>query len=351
MFYLDKVCGKSIGSDDRSFSQPSSFAASEKSYHLSHQSIASPDHSLTAGNTMMMTEENLSPVELQKAYDKSKPKNDRLVSNIRAPPAQNTSLLMYACDPKKLSEIDEDFAELSIGEDGSKKASTALQAPMRHAVVSDDRENEKPVKYLEVETHSYNPGISSGLDINNWNSNAKENSFLGDESSGSFPSECLENFANEKKECPIPENSFLAWKEHHQVGENCLSSPSVYQDQMILSEELAHIKQKKLPGEFDDYYNDEDVEKDFDSEQEEDEEERHIISQSSDTGLALHYSSYPTFNPVLGVHFVPPATDESLNESQENEESRSSSRQPVVAREDLMRAEKLERLMRLRHEP
>lgn len=348
-----KVCGKPIGSDDRSCSQPPSFSASEKSYHLSHQSVASPDHSLTAGNMMM--EEKLSPIELQKAYDKSKQRSDRTVSSIHSPPVQNTSSPIYACDPKKLREIEEDFAELSIGEDGSKKGSTASQTSVRHAVVSDDRENEKSVKYLEVETHSYKPDSSSGLDFNNWKANAKQESFLGDGSSVSFPSECLENIANEKKECMIPENSFLAWKENHQVGENCLSSPSVYQDQMILSEELAHIKQKKLPGEFDDYYNDEDVDKDYDSEQEEDNEERHIISQPSDTSLALHYSSYPTFNPVLDIQFVPPATDESWKENdsadEENEESKSSSRQPVIAREDLLRAEKLERLRKLRHEP
>lgn len=294
-------------------------------------------------------EDKLSPFELQKAYDKNKQKNDRSEDNIHVSPVQNMSSLMFACDPKKLRQIDEDFAELSIGEDGSKKASTVSQNPMRHAVVSDDRENEKSVKYLEVETHSYKPG----LDINSWNANTKQ-TFLGDGSSSSFPSECLENFANEKKECLIPENPFLAWKDNHHVGENYLLSPNIYQDQMILSEELAHIKQKKLPGEFDDYYNDEVGEKDYHSEQEDDEEEHHIISQASDTGLALHYSSYPTFNPVLGVHFVPPATDESLKENysadEETKESTSSSRQPVVAREDLLRAEKLERLRKLRHE-
>lgn len=348
MFYVDKVSGKSISSDDRSCSQPPSFAASEKSYHLSHQSIASPDRSLTAGNTMV--EDKLSPFELQKAFDKSQQRNDRPGSNVHVSPVQNTSSLMFACDPKKLREIDEDFAELSIGEDGSKKASTASQTPMRHAVVSDDRENGKSVKYLEVETHSYKQDLSSGLDINSWNANTKQDSFQGDGSNDSFPSECLENFANEKKECLIPENPFLAWKDNHHVGENYLLSPNVYQDQMILSEELAHIKQKKLPGEFDDYYNDEVEEKDYHSEQEDDEEEHHIISQASDTSLALHYSSYPTFNPVLDVHFVPPATDENHSEDEENEESRSSSRQPVVAREDLLRAEKLERLRKLRHE-
>lgn len=351
MFYLDKVCVKPIGSDDRSCSQPPSFVASEKSYHLSHQSMASPDHSLTASNIVM--EEKLSPFELQKVHDKSKQKLDRLVGNIHAPPVQNTSSLTFAYDPKKLSEIDEDFSELSIGEDGLKKASTALQTPVRHAVVSDDRENEKSVKYLEVETHSYKPGLSSGLDSNNWNGNVRQGSSLCAGSGGSFPSECQGNFTDEK----IPEDSFLAWKENRRNGENCLSSPSVHQDQMILSEELAHIKQKKLPGVFDDYYNDGDAEKDYDSEEEEeDEAERRVISQASDTSLALHYSSYPTFNPVFGVHFVPPATDESLNgndsadEENEDEESRSSSRKPVIAREDLLRAEKLEMLRKLRHE-
>lgn len=352
-------------------------SGSERSHHLSHQGSATNNQSLAAENSMPL---ETASFEFLNSFGTKNQYRQLAKENI----------LPYIQGHKLLQENTENLSELSIADDGSKKQSALTKArhPAQHTL---SHENQEKVPYASKE--DFGSTISSNIkpsDNYNWSNVLKESNFFIDSKPVKIcPSECEQNFENEQKEVGTDNtagNLFLQWKQQLQIKESTenTSNPSSYQNSMVLSEDLMKMKNKKFPGFFDSYssgtsFNDatsvelEQMKKKNIPGYANIDDHEHCPTYMKQNGtnnysssLDLdkncflpqgHFLQSKNFEPFCGMaeiqlpyqEFVPPEPLES-SESFTSLEDKDDTKCMFVAREDLMRAEKLEQLKRLRYE-
>lgn len=368
--------GKSVKVQMSNDGSMSCNSGSERSHHLSHQGSATHNQSLAAENSMPL---ETASFEFQNTLD-TKNQYGQLAKDKFLPSIQGHKLLQ---------EDTENLSELSIADDGSKKQS-ALSKARHPAQQILSHENQEKVPYASKQVGTT---ISSNLkpgDNYNWSNVLQESNFFIDSKPVKIcPSECKQNYENEQKEVGMDNtagNMFLQWKRELQIKgstENT-SNPGSYQNSMVLSEELMKMKNKKFPDFFESYSSDTSFNDATSVELEQMkkknlpgyaniDDHEHCPTNMKQNGTKnysssldldkncflpqCHFLQSKNFETFCGMaeiqlpcqEFVPPEPLE-YSESFSSLDDKDDTKCMFVAKEDLMRAEKLERLKRLRYE-